>query len=197
MHAGLRKMQTANAVPHDRRARLDADRARRAWIVVRQLAVERGDDVVVAEHEVIPRVGHRVFEIEHHAGRAGVEHLDDELGVVGGSGHLIALICAPRRQLDAPVGRRGFGLAEDTSADRRRARARAARSRVRQSVAARRKRSCSGRKNSANPAGRSRSIAKPAGATFMLSRHASFCRFVELLGFGRAVQRRGRRLALR
>ena len=52
---------------------------------------------------VLPLVDHRVFEVEHDAGRAGVEHLHDQLGIVRRTGHLVALILAPLRQLDPPV----------------------------------------------------------------------------------------------
>ena len=39
----------------------------------------------------------------HDARRAGIEHLDDQFGIVGGAGHLVALVLAPRRQLNPPA----------------------------------------------------------------------------------------------
>ncbi len=106
--ARLAQVQAAHAIPNDRLARHDADGAAAFRVVVGQLSVKRGDQVVVPGHEVVPAIEHRVFEIEHHAGRPGVEHLDDELGVVGRPRHLVALIGAPRRQLDTPIGGRRF-----------------------------------------------------------------------------------------
>ena len=67
------------------------------------MAAESGQHVGDAQHQVLPGVSHRVFEIEHYAGRAGIEHFYDELAVVGGAGHLVALILAPGWELDAPV----------------------------------------------------------------------------------------------
>jgi hypothetical protein len=95
--AGLRHVQTAHARPDHRRRRLDADPLAAFLVLVAQLAVEGGDHVVEREQHVPPLVDHRVLEVEHDARRAGVEHLHDELGLIGGSRHLIALVLAPGR----------------------------------------------------------------------------------------------------
>ena len=95
-------MQAARPRENHRRARIDAD-----GLVA--LAVEIGQRPASASRMFsMPRrlcsqelaVG--VFEIEHHAGSAGIQHLHHEFGVIGRTGHLVALIRAPRRQLDAP-----------------------------------------------------------------------------------------------
>ena len=72
-------------------------------VAVGEFAAQRREDVGHALQQVRPGVGVRVLEVEHHPGRAGVEHLDHQLGVVGGPGHLVALVGAPGGQLDAPV----------------------------------------------------------------------------------------------
>jgi hypothetical protein len=51
---------------------------------------------------VIPLVDGGIFQIEHHAGRSRVHHLNDEFGVISRARHLIALILAPRWQLNPP-----------------------------------------------------------------------------------------------
>ena len=103
---GLRDVQAADPRPDHGLRRFDADRCATLGVVVGQFAVERGDHVVEPEQDVAPLIGHRIFEIEHHARRTGVEHLDDQFGVVGGPGHLIALVSAPSRQRDLPIRRR-------------------------------------------------------------------------------------------
>ncbi len=107
---GLREVQPADAVPDGDAARLDADAAAALAVLVRERAGERGVDVRDAAHQVRPGVRHRVLEVEHHARGARVEHLHHQLGVVGGPGHLVALVGAPRGHVDAPVrGGRGRG----------------------------------------------------------------------------------------
>ncbi len=56
-----------------------------------------------------PGIGHGIFEIEHDARRAGIEHFHDELGVVGRTRHLIALVGAPIGECDSPGGISGIG----------------------------------------------------------------------------------------
>ena len=107
---GLGEMEAAHAVPDHGARGLDPHPAAALPVLVGELAVERRDDVADPGHEVRPAVRHRVLEVEHHAGGARVQHLDHQLGVVGRTRHLIALVEAPARQLDAPVslgGRRG------------------------------------------------------------------------------------------
>jgi hypothetical protein len=52
---------------------------------------------------MLPLVNRGIFQVEHDSGRAGVQHLDHEVGIIGGAGHLIALVLAPLRQLYAPA----------------------------------------------------------------------------------------------
>src|SRR5579871_1804918 len=56
-----------------------------------------------------PLVHTRIFEIEHDAGSTGVQHLDAEVAVIGGAGHLIALVLAPIGQGDLPSVADGVG----------------------------------------------------------------------------------------
>ena len=100
--AGLMEMQAAGAREDDGFAGLDGDAAVALAIEIAEASGESLQDVVNAAGEMLPSVGVGVLEIEHHAGRAGVQHLDDEVGVVGGAGHLIALVGAPFGQLDSP-----------------------------------------------------------------------------------------------
>ncbi len=109
-HAGLGEVEAAHPAPDDGRAGRDAHPAPALRVLVGQAAVERRDDVGDAPHELGPAVRHRVLEVEHDPGGPGVEHLDHQLGVVGRAGHLVALVAAPGRQLDAPrVAGRGRG----------------------------------------------------------------------------------------
>ena len=96
--AGLREVQAAHARPEHGRALLDRrPRVAALGVDVRELAVIRGDRVVDALERVLEGVRHRVFEVDHHAGRARVEHFHDQLGVVRRTGHLIALVQTPGR----------------------------------------------------------------------------------------------------
>src|SRR5438270_1940383 len=52
---------------------------------------------------MIPVIYDGVLQVEHHPGRSGIEHLDAEFGIVGWTSHLVTLILAPVRQLNAPV----------------------------------------------------------------------------------------------
>ena len=65
-------------------------------------------DVVDAKLKMVPDVRHRVFEVQHHSGRAGIQHFYHQLGVVCRAGHLVALVLAPLRQRDAPFAGRRF-----------------------------------------------------------------------------------------
>ena len=51
-------------------------------------------DVGHATHEIRPRVGHGVFQIQHHAGGTRVEHLHDQLGLVGGAARRATRMCS-------------------------------------------------------------------------------------------------------
>ena len=79
------------------------------FVVVAQAAGERFQNILDSREDVLPAIGGGVLEIEHYAGSAGIQHLHDEFGIVGGAGHLIALIGAPFGKRDAPFGGGGFG----------------------------------------------------------------------------------------
>ena len=93
----LAEMQPARPHPDHRLARLDADCAIALLIEVAELPAQRFHDVVDALVEMLPLIRHRILEVEHHARRAGIEHLHDQVGVVGRAGHLVPLIPAPVR----------------------------------------------------------------------------------------------------
>src|ERR1700735_5643411 len=81
---------------------IDPNGALTLAVVVCQFTAKRGEAVGNTEGSVRPGIRRRVFEVEHHARRSRVQHLDHEFGVVGGAGHLVALIPAPIRQFDTP-----------------------------------------------------------------------------------------------
>ncbi len=56
---------------------------------------------------VPPGVGRGVFQIEHDAGSAGIQHFHDKIGVIRRAGHLVPLIRTPAGKLYAPGIRRG------------------------------------------------------------------------------------------
>jgi hypothetical protein len=64
---------------------------------------------VNAARQVGPVVGHRIFQVEHHARRAAVQHFDHQFSVVCGAGHLVSLVLNPAWQFDHPIARRGLG----------------------------------------------------------------------------------------
>ena len=76
-HAGLMQMQAARTKRNDDIAWLDRDGAAAFAIVVGQVTAQRGEHIGDAQHQVLPGVGHRVFEIEHYAGGAGIQHFYD------------------------------------------------------------------------------------------------------------------------
>jgi len=92
---------------------LNADLTIALLVLVTEFAAKGGENVLHAEALVRPLVDGRVFEIEHHAGGAGIQHFDDEFGFVGGACHLVALIRGPRGQSDFPIGCGGFGIGEE------------------------------------------------------------------------------------
>ena len=72
-------------------------------VVIAELAAQAGQNVGHARFVMRPLVDAGIFQIEHHAGRARVQHLDAQFAVVGGPGHLVALVVAPLRQRDPPA----------------------------------------------------------------------------------------------
>ena len=73
----------------------DGDLAVPLLVGVLEAAAKRQDDVAGAVEDIGPGVGHGVLQVEHHPGRARVEHFDHQLPVVGRPGHLVALVLAP------------------------------------------------------------------------------------------------------
>ena len=91
-------MQTARTSEDDGLAFVDAGVGFALGVEIGELAAQGCVDVFQAGAQVGPRVRHRVFEVKHHSGRAGVEHLHHEFGIVR-----LALVGAPRGQRDRPV----------------------------------------------------------------------------------------------
>ena len=108
-HASLAQVQAARAERDDRVAGINGDGAVALAVEIAEFAAQRRKDVGDALREVWPGIGDGIFQIEHDAWSARVQHLHDEFGVIGRAGHLIALILAPFRQLDAPGGLGGLG----------------------------------------------------------------------------------------
>ena len=112
-HAGLGDVQTARTGEDDGRALgvLDGNLRLLFLVEVAQLSAQCGEDILDAERQVGPEVGVRILQVEHDSGRAGVQHLHHQFGIVGGASHLVALVGAPGGQLDAPIAgaRNGLG----------------------------------------------------------------------------------------
>ena len=96
------EMQTARARENHSRAGLDGNSQIAFAVEVRQTARERLENVPDSALVVFPGICSGVFEIEHDAGSAGVQHFHHEIGFVGRTRHLIALVGTPFRKLDAP-----------------------------------------------------------------------------------------------
>ena len=107
-NARLVQMQPARAGEDDGLALFDGDGAVALAIEIGQRSAQRRENVLTATHDVGPGVGGGVFQVQHHAGRSRVQHLDHQLGVVSRAGHLVALVTAPLGQLNAPVAARGL-----------------------------------------------------------------------------------------
>ena len=105
----LEEVEPSNPDPDDGGAGLDGDPAPALGVLVGEGPVQRLDRVLVAAEEGRPLVGHRVLEVDHHPRRARVEHLHDQLAVVGRAGHLVPLVPAPVRQRDPPLAGGGGG----------------------------------------------------------------------------------------
>src|SRR6185437_7855779 len=88
---------------------LNRDFAVSFFVEVRELAAQGGMDVANPEFEMLPEIRHRVFEVEHHSRRSGVQHLHHQLGIVGRAGHLVALVLAPLGHDDRPIRRGRLG----------------------------------------------------------------------------------------
>src|SRR3954468_7042586 len=72
-------------------------------VEVGEFAVHCGMDILDSELEMFPEIRHRVFKVEHHSRRAGVEHFHNQLAIICRSGHLITLILTPLWKRNAPA----------------------------------------------------------------------------------------------
>ena len=116
---------------------------------------------------VLPDIRRRILEIQHHARRARIQHLYHQVCLIRWPSHLVALIRAPRRQFNSPRAsrrlRRRQIIRQFPGIRLRQRNLRAAQQAIRcLGVNA----SCSGRRNSRNPAGRSLFASNPRGARF-------------------------------
>jgi len=102
-HPCLLQVKTAGPRQNDGLALVDGDFSIALFVLVGELGPQGGDDVVDALDDVRPGIGDRVFQVQHHAGSPGIQHLDHELGVVGRPRHLVALILTPAGQRDFPA----------------------------------------------------------------------------------------------
>src|SRR5262249_16247850 len=96
------EVQAARTRENNGAAWLDAYFRVSLAIEVGEASFKSREHVVDSATGVLPLIGLGIFEVQHNARSAGVEHVHDEVGVVGGSGHLVALIRAPGRQFDSP-----------------------------------------------------------------------------------------------
>src|SRR5262250_3373075 len=98
----LMNVQSPRPNPKDTLAGPNANQLVALLIEVRQCAAQCGENVFDRKTLVIPLVHRRVFQVEHHARRARIEHLYNQFRVVGRPGHLVTLVLAPLGQLDSP-----------------------------------------------------------------------------------------------
>ena len=95
-------MQASRSRENDRGAGIDADSLIALAVEIREPARERFENIFDSARIVLPGIGVRIFEIQHHAGSAGIQHFHNQVRIVGGTSHLIALITAPCGQFNPP-----------------------------------------------------------------------------------------------
>ncbi len=100
-------VQAARPREDDRAARIDANRFVALAVKVREPACKRFENILYAARVVLPGIGGGVFQIEHDSRSARIQHFHDEIRVVGRPRHLVSLVGAPGRKLDAPGIRGG------------------------------------------------------------------------------------------
>ncbi len=103
-HSTLAEVQAARAHPGDGFRALHGDFLLPLLVVVAEFVFVGGDGVLDRQQDVLPDVCRGIFQIDHDGGRSGVQQLHGKLAIVGGAGHLVALIGAPVGHFDAPVG---------------------------------------------------------------------------------------------
>ncbi len=101
-NTSLMNVQAARPRKNNRSTGIDAHRFVALAIEVVEPAGERFQNIFNPLRIVPPGVGRGVFQIEHDAGSAGIQHFHDKIGVIRGAGHLVPLIRAPGRKLNAP-----------------------------------------------------------------------------------------------
>src|SRR5438552_15388319 len=103
----LMQMQTPRTNPNHGVAGLNTHGTAALGILINERATERLQDIFDSQALMVPLIRGGILEVEHHAGRAGIQHLDDQFRVIGWPGHLIALIRAPYRYFNTPILARG------------------------------------------------------------------------------------------
>ena len=73
----LRKMQSSRTSEDHRLALVNSNLLIPLLVEISQFAAQGRMNVIDAKLEMVPEVRHRIFQVEHHAGSAGVEHFDD------------------------------------------------------------------------------------------------------------------------
>ena len=72
-------------------------------VVIAEFAAQAGENIGDAGLMMRPLVDAGIFQVEHHSGRARVQHLHAEFAIIGGPRHLVALVLAPVGQRDPPA----------------------------------------------------------------------------------------------
>src|SRR5438309_136898 len=90
-------MQAPGTNPNDRRTGLDPDYVAALPVEISKRSSQCLENVFDSHPLVLPFVNGGVFQVEHYTGSAGIQHLHDEVGIVGRPGHLITLVLAPER----------------------------------------------------------------------------------------------------
>ena len=101
-NTSLMNVQAARPRENNRSTGVDAHRFVALVIEVREPAGERFQNIFNPLRIVLPGVGSGVFQVEHDAGSAGIQHFHDKVGVICRAGHLVPLIRAPGGKLNAP-----------------------------------------------------------------------------------------------
>src|SRR6266403_2439880 len=97
------EMQSARANPDHSFARLDSYHTVPLRVAVGQRATQCLQNIFDTQALMLPLIHRGILEVEHHARSAGIQHLHYELRIIGRPSHLVALIFAPRGQLNAPL----------------------------------------------------------------------------------------------
>src|SRR5882672_12010394 len=91
-NAGLMNVQPARPRENYGGAGVDADGLVALAVEIREPPRKRFENTLDAARIIFPRIGSRVFEIEHDPRGARIQHFHYEIRVIGGTSHLITLI---------------------------------------------------------------------------------------------------------